>query len=245
MKRLAIVEDNHKDAQKLHNICSTFFDDLNLPIEIDLFYDADGFRQTFLDKNYTIIFMDIYLKDASGVELSKWVRKHCPNVIIIFVTTSNEFVWEAFRLHAFDYILKPFEKEKIDKVINDILRFEKLRTFTLELIVGRQTLKINAYDISYLMSDGHHTNITTQNLTLRAYGSYSKFKEKLSHIPDFIECNRGILVNMNDVDQQLKDVFIMKDQRSIPLRRNERSHIINTFVSFRLQKNRITVQNYD
>lgn len=237
MIRLAIVEDQKDEAQRLRNFSYSFFDDHALTAEVRLFYNASSFKQAFMQKPFTIIFMDIYLDETSGISASHWIRERDPNVPIIFITSSDEFVWDAFKIHSFDYILKPVKQEDITRALSEVLRLRHLKTHLIDLTVGRQIITVNAYDIQYILSDGHYTNITQKNQTIRAYGNYGQIKQEVEHLPQFVECNRGILVNMNDILQQKDDTFIMSDQRIIPIRRNQRSQIINTFINFQLQKN--------
>ncbi len=236
MIRLAIVEDQKDEAQRLRNFSYSFFDDQIITAEVHLFYNASSFKQAFMKKPFTIIFMDIYLDETSGISASQWIREHDPNVPIIFITSSDEFVWDAFRIHSFDYILKPVKQEDIHQALSDVLRLRQLKTHLIDLTVGRQIIKVNAYDIQYILSDGHYTNIIQKNHTIRAYGNYGKIKQEIEHLPQFLECNRGILVNMNHILQQKDDTFTMSDQRILPIRRNQRSQIINTFINFQLQK---------
>lgn len=75
MLRIAIVDDIKEDACNIRGICHDFFDDLALNIKTDIYYDAQSFIIDFQEKNHTLIFMDIYLKEANGVEISKWVKQ--------------------------------------------------------------------------------------------------------------------------------------------------------------------------
>ena len=61
---------------------------------------VDGIRHSHLD----ILFLAIHMQQISGLEFAKVVPK---NVKIIFTTAFKEFAIEAYKVHAFDYLLKP------------------------------------------------------------------------------------------------------------------------------------------
>ena len=61
---------------------------------------VDGIRHSHLD----ILFLAIHMQQISGLEFAKVVPK---NVKIIFTTACKEYAIEAYKVHAFDYLLKP------------------------------------------------------------------------------------------------------------------------------------------
>ena len=61
---------------------------------------VDGIRHSHLD----ILFLAIHMQQISGLEFAKVVPK---NVKIIFTTAFKEYAIEAYKVHAFDYLLKP------------------------------------------------------------------------------------------------------------------------------------------
>ena len=60
---------------------------------------VDGIRHSHLD----ILFLAIHMQQISGLEFAKVVPK---NVKIIFTTAFKEYAIEAYKVHAFDYLLK-------------------------------------------------------------------------------------------------------------------------------------------
>ena len=61
---------------------------------------VDGIRHSHLD----ILFLAIHMQQIRGLEFAKVVPK---NVKIIFTTAFKEYAIEAYKVHAFDYLLKP------------------------------------------------------------------------------------------------------------------------------------------
>ena len=63
--------------------------------------------------SYEVAFLDIELRECSGIELAKELKKRCPKIRIVFVTGYSEYAVEAFTLHADGYVLKPVSPERI------------------------------------------------------------------------------------------------------------------------------------
>lgn len=71
-----------------------------------------------------IIFTDIIMPDENGLDFAGRVIREIKDIVIIFLTAYKEFALEAYELHAFDYILKPIDRIKLETSIR--LACEKL-----------------------------------------------------------------------------------------------------------------------
>ena len=69
-----------------------------------------------------IAFLDIHMRGMNGVELAKELKGVNPKMNIIFVTGFSDYAGDAMSLHASGYIMKPVNKEKIERELSD-LRF--------------------------------------------------------------------------------------------------------------------------
>lgn len=68
-----------------------------------------------------VIFMDVEMPDLNGLECANQVFDRNPKTIIIFATAHEEYMQDAFRLYAFDYLVKPFKMERIAQTLNRIV----------------------------------------------------------------------------------------------------------------------------
>ena len=69
-----------------------------------------------------IAFLDIQMREMSGIVLARKLKEIYPKVNIVFVTGYSQYANEAFALHASGYVYKPVTAEKI---VNEM---ENLRT---------------------------------------------------------------------------------------------------------------------
>ena len=69
------------------------------------------------DKKFDIFFLDIDLKDMSGIDMARKLRE-TSGAVIIFVTALKEYVFDAFDVQAFQYLLKPVNEEKFFRVLD-------------------------------------------------------------------------------------------------------------------------------
>lgn len=48
------------------------------------------------------------MEGTNGIETARILRRTDPDLLLVFVTSSPEYVWDAFPVHPFDYLLKPY-----------------------------------------------------------------------------------------------------------------------------------------
>ncbi|RAU97897.1 response regulator [Paenibacillus sp. YN15] len=69
-----------------------------------------------------IAFLDVEMPKLSGLELAQRLNECCEGTRIVFTTAYKEYALEAFRVFAFDYILKPVMAGAIDRITTRLLK---------------------------------------------------------------------------------------------------------------------------
>ena len=67
-----------------------------------------------------VVFLDIGIKGQNGVECARILTDLNPKVKIIFATAHTEYMSDAFELYAFDYLVKPFSIERVNRTLDRI-----------------------------------------------------------------------------------------------------------------------------
>ncbi len=99
--RIAITDDLNSEREKLSSAIAAPFEKVGLAIgNIDEFTSGEALLRQFSAGKYDLIFLDIYMGGISGVETAKRIRSIDKNVMLVFVTTSNEFASESYAVKA-------------------------------------------------------------------------------------------------------------------------------------------------
>ena len=90
-------------------------------------YEADNGEtglKVAMEKNPDVIVTDIRMPGKNGIEMIRALREKHNDTAVIFLTAFNEFefVREALRLGACDYILKPFGDGELEEVVQRIVK---------------------------------------------------------------------------------------------------------------------------
>lgn len=97
-----------------------------------------------------ILFLDIQMPGMDGMETAKMLRQDNEDMILIFVTAAEEYVFQAFH-----YLVKPFSDEKLKEVVTKAVhnikrssRLEKDEKYIMVQTAGSH-IKIFLRDIVY------------------------------------------------------------------------------------------------
>ncbi len=97
-----------------------------------------------------LVLSDMIMPEMDGIKLLEWMRQYDPEVPVIMVTAIHDIstALESIRRGAYDYILKPFEKDQLFLGVGRALEHRRLITENrsyqrnLEQLVEERTAKL-------------------------------------------------------------------------------------------------------
>ncbi len=215
--KVAVCDD---DIKQLNNLCALIdhaLEEQEAGHDVTRFSSGEDIADAIVrqGKKFDILFLDIIMDELSGVEAAHRIREKDKDVSIVFITSSPNFVFEGYDVHALHYILKPVDKEKLAGVLMYDLerRFEKNY---LDIRVSGSVSRIPFKDIVYLESKGRKVIITAKSKNYETYGSLSQFANQLPS-SSFISCHKSFLVNLNHVSQITRTKFTIATGQTIPI----------------------------
>lgn len=197
--KIAVVDDERPARSELkHQI-------LEILPEAEL-YEADSGTsalELFGRDHFDILFLDINLNDINGTTLAGIAQRIMPRAKIIFATAYSEYAVKAFELGVDNYILKPFDPERLKHVMERCIRsMTSTETMSscarLAVNSNRKTIFLDIDQIVYIETSGRcctiHTRVGdfTENLLL---GEYEK---KLTPY-GFFRIHKSYLIHVNSV----------------------------------------------
>ena len=150
------------------------------------------------DKKFDIVFLDIQMEGTDGIETAKKLRERDEDTILIFITGIREYVFQAFDVAAFHYLLKPVEEDKFHEVLHraerELGKRKSKRRETVFIKTRNRSFSLEKDSILYIESRGKKVEIHTTGETIEAYASMNEMEGQLGG--GFFRCHRGYLVNM-------------------------------------------------
>lgn len=195
---------------------------------------AAGEELLTANRNFDLVFLDIQMEGLNGMDAARALRTKKADTILIFVTGLKEYVFEAFDVSAFHYLLKPLEEEKLDEVLERALK-EVNRRKTQEkkqlLIQTRnRNYNLDQNTIFYLESRGKKVEIHTSGETIEVYASISKLEEQLGN--SFYRCHRGYLVNLAYIAEYRTDRIRLSNGEDVYLAKERYQSFVKTYMQY-------------
>ena len=133
--------------------------------------------QTALEQNsFDLVLTDIVMRDGNGIALLERVRGQYPNVPVVMVSAIHDIsvAIDAMRRGAYDYLLKPFEREHLATTVARALEFrqelEENQNYQLSL---EQVVQARTELLQQAMEDLEHS----YDITLEALGDALDLKD--------------------------------------------------------------------
>ncbi len=173
--------------------------------EIVLF--QSGEELLLSDKHIDILFLDIQMSGRNGMETAKELRKRSKNVILIFVTVAEEYVFQAFDVGAFNYIVKPIDDTKftdvlckaVDKWCSQDANVRNIQTNYIMINNGGVHTKVIIEDIVYAEVFNRKVVIHKLDDEIEYYGKMSDLEAVAGD--SFFRPHRAYLVNFKYVEK--------------------------------------------
>lgn len=182
-------------------------------------------------KNNTVdlVFLDVEMPINNGTKINDFLsREERPN--IIFVTAYDTFAIEAIRLGAFDYVVKPIDRELFSKVLDRYFeeREGTIQDDRLSIVTHKGTSLIKFKNILFLSASGSYTEVVTTEKKIVASKPIKYFEDLLPK--SFARIHRSHIINKENVsglNKKESNWWVTFDESSIelPISRKYRNQI--------------------
>ena len=173
---IAICDDDIHVSEDIYQKIKMFAKKANVSVEIEIFGDGrDIVADIAYGNRYDIIFMDIAMRHMDGLVAAQKIRKIDKEALLIYVTNYSEYAIEAYAVQPFQFLLKPYTSEMLEKYFLGTLKEILKKDIYFRYSVNKRSYKIPMQDILYFESRGREVHIASK------YGMY-KFNTKLKNI---------------------------------------------------------------
>lgn len=204
MLKIAICEDDNIQRKNIVNMTEKYLGEIKRRCNILEFISGESLL-SFKDK-FDIYFLDIQMDNISGIDTAKKIRLIHETSIIIFITGFKEYVFDAFDVNAFHYIVKPIDEDKFKDILHSAVKtiFKKDK-FLLAKTINTST-KIFLKDIIYIESLQRKIKVHTTYDIFEYYYKISDLENELIE-DNFFRCHKSYIVNLKYV-QSFDNTFI-------------------------------------
>jgi DNA-binding LytR/AlgR family response regulator len=147
-----------------------------------------------------VLFLDVEMPGASGLDLARVSRDRSVPPAVVFVTAHAAYAVDAFAVEAFDYLLKPVEPDRLARVVERLAARQTMPTKAkkIPVVVGGAVEFVDQNEVHYIRAEGDYSRVHTFD---RAYLSTASLRELENVLPAdrFLRIHRSFLVNLAKV----------------------------------------------
>ncbi len=211
MLKAIIVEDEYLAREELSYL-------INRYSEIELVGSFDDGLEAFkyLQSNTVdIVFLDINIPSIDGMLLAKNIHQFAQKPQIVFTTAYKEYAVDAFDLEAFDYLLKPLDEKRVQRLLMKLEALDNAvpapapatptppvqePSTTINLSSDNRIRVTPVEDIIYAEANEKVTEVHTVH---GVYIAPYTISELLSKLPSqqFYRCHRSYCVNLKRIEE--------------------------------------------
>jgi two-component system, LytTR family, response regulator len=173
-----------------------------------------------------LIFLDIQMPEVDGFGVLEAVKVE-PAPVIVFVTAHDKFALRAFEVHAVDYLLKPFDRERFQKALSRALERVRHREGVgqleaqsaviaelkpparpldrLAVKTGGRVIFVKLVDLDYIEAAHNYVELHVEKQSHLLRETLNSIEARLP--PDkFVRISRSVIVNIERV-KELQPLF--------------------------------------
>lgn len=200
--KIAIVDDERPARSELRYLVSQCEPEAEVT-EAD---SSESFLELLKTESFDVCFVDINLGGINGTTMASMIRTQCPETKIIFATASQEHAVKAFEIGAVDYLLKPFDYERVKKTMVRLAEQMKEKPAAAGYEINK--IMVNTGTSFQVLDVGKIVYIETEKRSCKIHmadGSFYLQNESLNNYEQnlrkcrFFRIHKSILINLDYV----------------------------------------------
>lgn len=226
--RFAICDDERVHINELEEY---FAQKEDLQIESEPFESGEALLDAYKQgqQSFDALFVDMEMGGMNGIETANAIRTIDERVIIVFVTSHEEYAIDCFQCSPLRFLKKPLQPEKMNEALQAIEQQLSKKRVVVHLNFGKEQYHLYEDDIIYLESHNHKIDIYTVDETYVVNKNLNEMEDTLS-ANVFARAHKAFLVNLRYV-RKIKgnEIYLRQCEHTIPLGRVYKSAFMKSY----------------
>jgi len=236
--KLAICDDDSLVLQELSKMLNEYSLQAHSHLEYDVYScPLELLAQMEQGTHYDILLLDVVMPGINGIQCAKDIRTIDNFVKIIFLTSSSEYAVESYSVSAYQYLLKPLQKEKLFSILGllemeieahtqNVFVFKSQKGITKISLTKLEYCEVSARKLRLHMSNGEEYE---SNLHM------NEMEEFLKAYKMFLKPHRSYLVNMDYIKTLTQTSILMECGTKIPIPKEKHTSIKQIYMEYIFQ----------
>ena len=220
MYYVALCDDNVEFLNMLSDMLEKEFGEIVSPkykIAFEKFNSGRSLLNFAKKQKISVLFLDIDMPEMTGFDVAKVLGNENKDMLIIFVSAYDNFVYESFDYYPFQFIRKIRHPDYLKKIVNRIndKLFAPIKHIELQLL--DESVNIDIKKILYFESAKNYYSVHLMGgEKLIGRGTMNSIEEKVKDL-DFYRIHSGFVVNLEHAGRITHDGFLTVGHTLIPI----------------------------
>ncbi|MBQ4521954.1 MAG: response regulator transcription factor [Lachnospiraceae bacterium] len=180
-----------------------------------------------------IAILDVDMIGMDGMEVAKNLKEVNEDIVVFFITGHSEFAVEAFDVDAIGYVMKPVDKDKLERTLLKAVakvRELKAKEKQRELVITVSNLKkrIPVDDIIYIERVQTQCVIVTKKEEYRVYDTITDLVEKVGE--GFVRASQSFILKVSEISKVTYKEATLKNGMVVSLGRGFTKEVKKAFL---------------
>ena len=236
MIRVAICDDEPNTLQCLKEAVARYGKRKNLDLAVELFASARDLEAQIETRPFQIYILDMLMPQMNGIELGQSVRKADAQAVIIYLTSTMDFAYQAFGVFAQRYLLKPLKEPELYEAMD----FAAANIHKLHMALNVNTSdgiqRVFYHEIEYVENAARALHIFATDgkeiVSRLLRRSFENDMECLLQSREFIQTHKSFIVNLNYVKLYSQGQITMRSGAQIPVSKSRQSETKRAYLQY-------------
>jgi two-component system, LytTR family, response regulator len=237
-----IVDDEPYSCEALATLLERSCPEIKV---LDICYSAADALKSIQEQKPQILFLDVEMPYMNGFEMLEKLPEL--NFKVIFTTSYDQYAIKAIRFSALDYLLKPVDKDELQKAVQKALGSEEFQLpQQLEILLHKLThpKKVNnkiaiptmeglqmvlVENIICCAAERNYTNLLLKKKDKITASRNLKDIEEMLEDYSFVRVHHSYLVNLDEVEKYIRGeggYLIMSDKTMVDVSRSRKDILL-------------------
>ena len=195
---IAVCDDDVQARRQISDILDEYAGTCRQLLHYRLFENAEDMLRAAGTERFTHYFLDVMMPGMDGMAAAKEIRAFDSEAKLVFLTSFSEYAYQSYLVRAYDYLLKPVQKETLTELLDRLCAEEVEAEACIDVRNGRSIfrspynrlacLEVYQKKLFFHLTDGQIRTMP---------GTIVGFEAELLTRPDFVKIHRSYIVNLN------------------------------------------------
>lgn len=238
--KVVVCDDSMEDLEKIRGLLTKYIEtNKTIPLEAEYYIrSAELYHQIQKKERGDIYILDMIMSGKTGIDIGALIRSTDERSVIIYVTSSDDFAFEAYNVHAVRYLLKPVRDElfaeALDYAVAELSKTKRDTVYTVKTRTGLVSIPYSR--IEYIENYSRTLNIClTDQKTVQSIFIRKSFDEEIRQIVEnggFVQVHKSFLVNLCHVERLASGNVLMKSGANIPVSKTRTADVKKEYLKF-------------